>query len=101
MRGGEFGMSRSGGNLQLFCNTGSINFNNTGNPGFFGIFEGGTRDLQITAGGVKTVHPPGGASADYLPWKLGGAVAGAAVLDATQFVEVAINGTLVKLAVIV
>ncbi len=52
----------------------------------------------LAIGGSFTTADPGSGQAT---WKLGSVVAGAAVLDAANFVETEINGAIVKLAVIV
>ena len=49
------------------------------------------------SGGVQTGAPTGGTAAR---WKLGSRVAAAVVLDATQYIEVDIGGTLYKLAIV-
>lgn len=62
------------------------------------VVDDSTQVITLDAlNGIVTAPPPNGAQ----PWKLGSVIAGAAVLDAANYVEVDINGTPVKLAIIV
>jgi hypothetical protein len=56
-----------------------------------------TTELIIDSSGLKTSTPVGGTAA-Y--WKFGQRVAAAVVLDATQYIELEVGGTLYKLAIV-
>jgi hypothetical protein len=56
----------------------------------------GTKGNFATTGNLTTGNPGSGAGA----WLLGAPVAAAVVLDATRYVEVKINGVIVKLAIV-
>jgi len=56
-----------------------------------------TIELTIDSSGLKTSTPVGGTAA-Y--WKFGQRVAAAVVLDATQYIELEVGGTLYKLAIV-
>ncbi len=54
-------------------------------------------NLLITNGSIKTAAPTTGTAA---AWKLGSRVAAAVALDATQYIELDVGGTLYKLAIV-
>jgi len=56
-----------------------------------------TTELTIDSSGLKTSTPVGGTAA-Y--WKFGQRVAAAVALDATQYIELEVGGTLYKLAIV-
>jgi len=74
-------------------NSWRLNYNGSGSDELI-LFN--TGDLQIR-GSYKSATPVGGTAAN---WKLGTRVAAAVVLDATQYIELDVNGTLYKLAIV-
>jgi hypothetical protein len=74
-------------------NTFRINYNGAGNDELILSSAGKLTILDAYRSGA----PNGGTAAD---WKLGTRVAAAVVLDATQYIELDVNGTLYKLAIV-
>jgi hypothetical protein len=56
-----------------------------------------TTELIVDSNGIKTSTPTGGTAAS---WKLGSRVAAAVALDATQYIQLEVGGTLYKLAIV-
>lgn len=93
----------SGGNALLLDFNTSIyamgDVDGNANSTTLGI-DDNTQTILLAAGNGFHTSPPNGLGSDGL-WRLGKPVAAAVAFDATQYVEVNINGTLVKLAVAV
>lgn len=81
------------GMMQYNLNTSNLIMNDTGAGIFTRIAPGAIR----SGGTIQTADPGSGVGV----WQLGTLQPGAAVLDATQSVEINIGGTIVKLGVIV
>ena len=87
--------------------TGQLYINAAGAGSSKIIGNGGTNELNfetnntlrltVNSNGIKTAAPTTGTAA---AWKLGSRVAAAVVLDATQYIELEVGGTLYKLAIV-
>jgi hypothetical protein len=82
-------------NLDFFNIAGKANF-------IIEILDGGgflqsfNKDLMTVSGAIETANPGSGAGF----WKLGGVIGAAVALDITKYVEVSINGAVIKLGVV-
>lgn len=108
------GASLTGANAQNLIDI-SQTWNTTGNPTalklnvtntasgatsyLMDLQVGGATQFRVTpAGSIRTAAPTTGTAAN---WKLGSRVAAAVALDATQYIELEVGGTLYKLAIVI